>query len=258
MNSIAQTGDAAEDTAVAGQPETITKSGESLTLYGLKGEWQHFVDWIRKNARPSNFYPYGSAGAIRVEGLEGNLPPEQHYPLIELYHTLVVADGLKILNRIAVIEFWIELGASPRGEFDVRAVCKEMAVKPHFDSLLSLIQRAWKPLRIEEIRPPRIIQHNLEWGEPKRFRSLPEQEQETAVNGQTDQVSKVPKRPADKRKWIAMYQRIREYAERGWNAADIEKEIALAPEDYKNLPSDEKTIREIIKAGLAGELENAP
>mgnify|MGYP003377897819 FL=1 len=59
----------------------------------------------------------------------------------------------------------------------------------------------------------------------------------------------LPKRDADLAKWRATWRLIRERVEKGWNAREIEADITRNPDDFRTLPSDEKTLRKIIRAG---------
>lgn len=69
---------------------------------------------------------------------------------------------------------------------------------------------------------------------------------------------KLPTRKSDLRKWYQLWQKIRIYVEKGWNATEIEAEISQYPNDYKNLPTGVRTLQDVINAGDAGLLENPP
>lgn len=69
---------------------------------------------------------------------------------------------------------------------------------------------------------------------------------------------KLPKRDGDNVKWYALWRQIRPWVDKGENARDIEERIQRNPKDFNRLPTGQKTIREVIKAGKAGLFDNLP
>ena len=161
----------------------------------------------------------------------------------------VVRDEIIAGGRVVYTLSWNELGTFGQIELykeDSNATCLEVQYASARDKELTERRKRHLDLVMEAMFA--AFEEDGIWEKHFRAVEVGSVLSETPLPQRADTPS-LPKRDADLAKWRATWRLIRERVEKGWNAREIEADITRNPDDFRTLPSDEKTLRKIIRAG---------